>query len=139
MLLTQALKVLGFKILPTEAELKKEYKKLCRKYHPDLHVGKGIAVQEQMTSKFTELQTAYEVIQNAYKSKVYQEYKKTQENKVNKGVQPGTPTVPPQRNKEPTEYEKFQKVWRETKKTYMDDLYIITHKTGLFDIGITTI
>src|SRR5689334_16716501 len=61
--------VLGVKRDASEAEIKKAYRKLARKFHPDLNPGdKG--AEEQ----FKVLQDAYDVLSNSENRKLYDEY-----------------------------------------------------------------
>lgn len=55
--------VLGISRDATDEEVKKRYKELCRKYHPDLNPGNGAA--EEM---FKEVQQAYQEIMDARKN-----------------------------------------------------------------------
>ena len=52
--------VLGVSPTATDDEVKKVYRQLCKKYHPDANVGKPDAAQAE--KKFMEVQQAYEEI-----------------------------------------------------------------------------
>ena len=62
-------KVLGVVKTATEAEIKKAFRKLARKYHPDLNPNDKEAEQ-----KFKELNEANEVLSNAENRKKYDQY-----------------------------------------------------------------
>ena len=53
-------KVLGVSYDATEDEIKKAYRALSRKYHPDANVGKPN--QKELEEKFKEVQQAYSMI-----------------------------------------------------------------------------
>ncbi len=57
---------LGVERTSTEAEIKKSYRKLARKYHPDLNPN-----NKQAEEKFKQLQEAYEVLSDAEKRRKY--------------------------------------------------------------------
>ena len=56
--------ILGVKKGATEKEIKSAYRKLARKYHPDVNPGNKEAEQQ-----FKEIQEAYAVLSNAEKRK----------------------------------------------------------------------
>ena len=58
--------VLGLPRTATEAEIRKEYRKLARKYHPDVNPGDKSAEE-----KFKEINEAYEVLSDADKRRRY--------------------------------------------------------------------
>ena len=58
--MTDPYQVLGVSPTATEEEVKKAYRQLCKKYHPDANVGKPDAAQAE--KKFMEVQQAYEEI-----------------------------------------------------------------------------
>lgn len=64
-------KVLGVKKEASEEEIKKSYRKLARKYHPDLHPDDPVAHQ-----KFQEINEANEVLSDQEKRKKYDAYGK---------------------------------------------------------------
>jgi curved DNA-binding protein len=64
-------KVLGVSKNATEKEIKKAYKKLARKYHPDLNPNDKTA-----ETKFKEINEAHEVLGNAENRKKYDKYGK---------------------------------------------------------------
>src|SRR5690349_22868288 len=58
--------ILGVSRSAKEEEIKKSYRKLARKYHPDLNPN-----NKQAEEKFKEVQEAYEVLGDAEKRKKY--------------------------------------------------------------------
>lgn len=58
--MTDPYQVLGVAPTATDDEVKKAYRSLCKKYHPDANVGKPDAAQAER--KFMEVQQAYEEI-----------------------------------------------------------------------------
>jgi DnaJ-class molecular chaperone len=61
--------VLGVSRNATEDEIKAAYRKLARKFHPDLNPGDKVAEE-----RFKELQEAYDVLSDAEKRKKYDQY-----------------------------------------------------------------
>lgn len=64
-------KTLGITKSATEAEIKKAYRKLARKYHPDLNPN-----DKEAETKFKEINEANEVLSNAENRKKYDKYGK---------------------------------------------------------------
>ena len=60
--------VLGLSKNATEAEIKKAYRSLAKKYHPDLNKEKGSDVH------FKEVQEAYEVLSDSQKRANYDQF-----------------------------------------------------------------
>ena len=60
--------ILGVDKNASEAEIKSAYRKLAKKYHPDLNKEEGAA------EKFKEISEAYEVLGNEEKRKMYDQY-----------------------------------------------------------------
>ncbi|MGD0621825.1 MAG: J domain-containing protein [Thermacetogeniaceae bacterium] len=60
--------ILGIKREATEKEIKSAYRKLARKWHPDLHTGKQKAEAEE---KFKKINEAYEVLSDPEKRSKY--------------------------------------------------------------------
>ena len=58
--MTDPYQVLGVSPTASDDEVKKAYRTLCKKYHPDANVGKPDAAQTE--KKFMEVQQAYEEI-----------------------------------------------------------------------------
>lgn len=63
--------ILGVPKTADQKELKKAYRRLARKYHPDLHPGEKKAAMEK---KFQELNDAYEVLGDETSRKKYDQY-----------------------------------------------------------------
>ena len=63
--------VLGIPKTATQDEIKKAYRRLARKYHPDLHPG---AKKAEMEKKFKELNEAHDVLRNEDSRKKYDQY-----------------------------------------------------------------
>jgi DnaJ-class molecular chaperone len=63
--------VLGLAKTATEDEIKKAYRKLAMKYHPDRNPGDGAAEAE---SKFKEVKEAYETLSDPEKKDIYDQY-----------------------------------------------------------------
>lgn len=61
--------VLGVKRDATEAEIKKVYRKLARKYHPDVNPG-----NKEAEEKFKAISGAHEVLSDKEKRKIYDEF-----------------------------------------------------------------
>src|SRR5437588_12340403 len=55
----------------SEADIKKAYRKLARKWHPDVHKGDE---RKQAEDKFKEANEAYEVLSDADKRKKYDQF-----------------------------------------------------------------
>lgn len=66
--------VLGVGRNATDSELKKAYRKLAIKYHPDKMVGKPEAERKEAEEKFKEIAEAYDVLSNADKRKRYDQF-----------------------------------------------------------------
>jgi DnaJ-class molecular chaperone len=62
-------KILGVEKSSSDAEIQKAYRKLARKYHPDLHPDDKSAQQ-----KFKEVQQAYDVLSDEKKRKLYDQF-----------------------------------------------------------------
>jgi len=62
---------LGLTNTATQDEMKKAYRRLARKYHPDLHPG---AQKVEMEKKFKELNEAYEVLRDEDTRKKYDQF-----------------------------------------------------------------
>src|SRR5215813_4058879 len=61
--------LLGVSRGATEDEIKKAYRKLARKYHPDVNPGNKAAEE-----KFKQVSAAFEVLSNSEKRKMYDEF-----------------------------------------------------------------
>src|SRR5262245_31719892 len=70
-------KVLGVSRTATDDELKKAYRKLARKYHPDVNPGK-----KEAEERFKEISFAHDVLTDPEKRKIYDEFGE-------EGLQPG--------------------------------------------------
>ncbi len=62
-------KILGVQRSATADEIRKAYRKLARKYHPDINPGDKAAEE-----KFKEISVAYDVLSDAEKRKLYDEF-----------------------------------------------------------------
>ncbi|MWX48765.1 DnaJ domain-containing protein, partial [Francisella tularensis] len=60
--------LLGVSRDASEADIKKAYRRLAKKYHPDVNKEKGAE------DKFKEIQTAYDVLGDKEKKKLYDTY-----------------------------------------------------------------
>ena len=58
--------VLGIGKDATEADIKKAYRKLAMKYHPDRNQG-----NEEAAEKFKEVNEAYEILSDSEKKEIY--------------------------------------------------------------------
>lgn len=58
--------LLGIPVNSTKEEIKSAYKKLAKKYHPDLHMNKSKDEQRKYNEKFQELTHAYEIMMGKY-------------------------------------------------------------------------
>jgi DnaJ-class molecular chaperone len=85
--------VLGVKRGASDDEIKKAYRKLARKFHPDLNPGDKTA-----EAQFKQLQEAYDVLSNAGDRKLYDEYGENWR-AVKAGA--GVPPPPPQGGQRP--------------------------------------
>src|ERR1043165_989766 len=85
--------VLGVKRGASDDEIKKAYRKLARKFHPDLNPGDKTA-----EAQFKQLQEAYDVLSNAEDRKLYDEYGENWR-AVKAGA--GVPPPPPQAGQRP--------------------------------------
>lgn len=64
-------KTLGVSKSASEEEIQKAYRKLARKYHPDLHADSSEREQEKAKQNFQKVQQAYDVLSDAKKRKMY--------------------------------------------------------------------
>lgn len=65
-------KILGLDKTATSQEIKSAYRKLARKYHPDLNAG-----DKEAEKKFKEINEANEVLSNEENRRKYDKYGKT--------------------------------------------------------------
>lgn len=67
-------KILGVEKNFTEDQLKKAYKKMCLKYHPDRQFGKSDDEKKKAEERFKDVQEAYECLSDANKKAHYDRY-----------------------------------------------------------------
>jgi DnaJ like chaperone protein len=58
----EAYRILGVSPSVTKLQLKKAYRTLAKKYHPDKHIGKSEAEIQKIEEKFQEIKEAYDII-----------------------------------------------------------------------------
>lgn len=63
--------ILGVAKNATDAEIKKAYKAMALKYHPDRNRGKSEVEQEESSKKFKDIVEAHGVLTDAEKKKMY--------------------------------------------------------------------
>lgn len=66
--------ILGLSKNATDQEIKSSYRKLCRKFHPDMQAGKSDAEKKEAEDKFKEIAEAYEVLSNKDKRAQYDQF-----------------------------------------------------------------
>jgi molecular chaperone DnaJ len=66
--------ILGVKKTATDDELKQAYRKLSKKYHPDLQHGKSDAEKKEIENKFKEINEAYSVLGDSEKRHQYDNF-----------------------------------------------------------------
>ncbi|EIJ88038.1 DnaJ-like protein subfamily B member 4 [Nematocida parisii] len=69
----------------TESEIRKAYKTLAKKYHPDRHTNKSEKEQQEMQEKFKELNNAHEILTNKNKREFYDHTGMTEEEAAQSG------------------------------------------------------
>jgi molecular chaperone DnaJ len=79
-------KVLGVKRTATQDEIRKAYRRLARKYHPDVNPGDKAA-----EDKFKQLSEAYEVLSDAKKREVYDKFGSYNDNIRDASAKAGNP------------------------------------------------
>ena len=65
-----ALELFGVSEISEFDKIKKEYRRLAKKYHPDLHRNKPELIQKIYQKKFLRVKSSYEILEEYYKSKV---------------------------------------------------------------------
>jgi len=65
-----ALELFGVSDIYQFDEIKKEYRRLAKKYHPDLHRNKPELIQKIYDKKFRKVKESFELLEEYYKSKV---------------------------------------------------------------------
>lgn len=66
--------LLGVKRSASTDEIQKAYRKLARKYHPDLHADKSDREKKTAKEKFQQIQRAYDVLTDNQKRQMYDQY-----------------------------------------------------------------
>src|SRR5262249_32797840 len=66
---TDYYRTLGVERNASQDDIRKAYRKLARKYHPDINPG-----NKEAENKFKELSVAYDVLSDAEKRKLYDEF-----------------------------------------------------------------
>ena len=64
-----ALELFGVESIYEFDTIKKEYKRLAKKYHPDLHSNKPDLIKKIYNKKFMKIKESYELLEEYYKSK----------------------------------------------------------------------
>jgi DnaJ-class molecular chaperone len=67
-------KALGVSRNASEEEIQKAYRKLALKFHPDVHANKTEKEKEEAKQKFQQIQHAYDVLNDAEKRKMYDQF-----------------------------------------------------------------
>lgn len=67
-------RILGVSKNATEQEIKKAYRELARKYHPDAHADSDPATRKAAEDRFKEINEAYEVLSDPEKRRVYDQF-----------------------------------------------------------------
>jgi len=67
-------KTLGVTRSATHEEIQKSYRKLARKYHPDLHSDRDEKEKKSAKQNFQKVQQAYDVLSDPEKRKLYDQY-----------------------------------------------------------------
>ena len=70
----EACKILGISTSTSQEEIKKTYKKLALKYHPDRYAGKPESEKKAAEEKFKEITEANNVLSDNQKRKLYDAY-----------------------------------------------------------------
>lgn len=66
--------ILGVARSATSQEIQKAYRKLARKYHPDLHADSDEKQREEAKQKFQKVQQAYDVLSEPEKRQMYDQF-----------------------------------------------------------------
>ncbi|KAM0674794.1 Molecular chaperone (DnaJ superfamily) [Gurleya vavrai] len=66
--------VLGVKKDASEDDIKRAYKRLALKFHPDRHANASEKEKQELTTKFQEIYEAYEVLSNAERKAEYDQF-----------------------------------------------------------------
>lgn len=80
--------ILGLSKSATEDEIKRSYRKLALKYHPDRQGGKSDAEKKEAEAKFKDVSFAYSILSDTEKRQRYDQYGVTDDQQMGAGFDP---------------------------------------------------